>query len=247
MSDYLRKYVGKYRVKAEYDQSTNDFPRLENGNLDPSYDDMYIDCKNNIQIKHGGGSMLGCYIPAKQRGVNILRKIYKDNISDKLPSETSKTRTYFDNLTKALVEQDVLLHVEVLDFEVYFEFKSSMIDYIAKLVGAKTSGANISPFSSKNLPKASYKIPEKDMKAYKEAIKDFPTKSVTIKGEKQDIVDGLLVSRVSQQFDKIIIKSQPKGFDINKDRKQKCLKGREYIHAMGKWDEYIEFLKNYKV
>ena len=46
MAGYLRKYVGKYRVKSDYDLETNDFPRLENGNLDPSFDDLYIDCAN---------------------------------------------------------------------------------------------------------------------------------------------------------------------------------------------------------
>lgn len=248
MSGYLRKYVGTYRVKAEYDLDTNDYPRLDNGNLDPSFDDLYIECKNNIKIKHGSGNVLSCYVPKKQKGVNILRKIYEDNISETLPKETSQTRTYSENLTKALVENKILISAEVLDYEVYFEFTSNIIDYIAKLVGAKTNGSNISPFSPKNLPKTPYKIPDNDMKMYKEATKNFPTKTITLKGKPVDMIDGLLVSRLNQQFDKVIIKSQPKGFDINQDKRKKGLKNKEYIHSFGSeiWKQYCEFLENYK-
>ena len=123
---YLKRYVGTYRVKAEYDLSTNDFPRLENGNLDPSFDDLYIDCKNNIKIKHGTRNILSCYIPSKSRGVNILRKIHEDYISEDLPKEISQTQKYFEKLSGALVENDVLVSAEVLDYEVYFEFSSNL-------------------------------------------------------------------------------------------------------------------------
>ena len=68
MARYLqRKYVGTYRVKAEYDLVTKDFPRLEDGTLDPDFDDLYIDCAHKIQIKHSGGNILSCYIPNKTK------------------------------------------------------------------------------------------------------------------------------------------------------------------------------------
>lgn len=243
---YLKKYVGTYRVKAEYDLSTNDFPRLENGNLDPSFDDLYIDCKNNIKIKHGARSILSCYIPSKSRGINVLRKIHEDHISKDLPKETSQTQKYFEKLVESLVENDVLVSAEVLDYEVYFEFSSKMIEYIAKLVGAKTNGAGISPLSPKNLPKTSYKIPDDDLEMYKAAIKDFPTRTIEMKGKERTLVDMVLIKELNKKFDKIIIKSQQKNFDINKDRKKKGLKGKEYIHSFGKdmWEKYCEFMKN---
>ena len=68
MSGYLRKYVGKYRVKAEYDMSTNDWPRLSDGTLDSSFDDYYIDCSNNIKrndfMEYFGGDWIytHCFI-----------------------------------------------------------------------------------------------------------------------------------------------------------------------------------------
>lgn len=246
MAGYLRKYVGTYRVKAEYDLETNDYPRLENGNLDPSFDDYYIDCKNNIKIKHGTGNILSCYIPSKSRGMNILRQIYKDNISGKLPSEGPKTQKYLENLCETLVAKEILASAEVLDYEVYFEFKATMIDYIATLVGAKTYGASINPMSSKNLPKTKYEIPEEDVKLYKDAIKDLPTKVMKVGDKERVSVDMILLKNLNKDFDKVIIKSQRKGFDINKDKKKKGLKGREYIHSFGSdmWQKYCEFLKN---
>lgn len=46
------KYKGKYRLKANLDILTNDFPRNKDGNIDPTYDDIYIKCKQfpNISL-----------------------------------------------------------------------------------------------------------------------------------------------------------------------------------------------------
>lgn len=246
MAQYLRKYVGTYRVKAEYDLDTNDYPRLEDGSLDPSFDDLYIDCKNDIKIKHGVGSVLSCYIPTRQRGMNILKQIYKDNSSKELPVETASTQKYLENLCEALVKEEILESAEVLDYEVYFEFKANNIEYIADLVGARTYGSSISPFSSKNLPKVPYKIPESDLKLYKDAIKNLPTRSVEMQGKTRTMVDGQVIRSINDRFDKVIAKSQPKGFNANKDRKKKGLKSKEYIHSFGNdmWNQYCEFLRN---
>ena len=74
MSDYLRKYVGQYRVKSDYDLGTNDYIKDDN-----DFDGLYIDCYHNIKIRHGSGSILSAYIPSKSRGMNILRQIWADN------------------------------------------------------------------------------------------------------------------------------------------------------------------------
>lgn len=42
MANYLMKYKGKYRVKAHVDESTNDFPRNVNDQIET--DDLYIKC-----------------------------------------------------------------------------------------------------------------------------------------------------------------------------------------------------------
>lgn len=243
---YLRKFVGTYRVKADYDLSTNDFPRTETGALDPSFDDLYIDCKNNIKIRHGVGRILSCYIPSKGRGVNILRQIYQDHSKNKeLPKETASTQKYSENLCSKLASEDILDTAEVLDGEVYFTFNVGMIDYIAELVGAKTNGKTISPFSSKNLPREPYKIPEEDMKIYKKSIENFPKKTMVVKGEERAIVDGLLIKSLNKEFDGILAKLQGENFDVDQDRKLKALKSKEYYHSFGSdiWQKYCDFLK----
>ena len=244
MAGYLRKYVGQYRVKAEYDIATKDFPRLDDGTLDPSFDDLYIDCANNIQIKHHGGSVLFCYIPSKGRGMNVLRKIYRDKVHKTLPKEnTSDGKKYLENLCKTLVDKEILVSAEIFDWEAAFEFKADMIDYIAKLVGAKTNGSKISPFSTKNLPREPYKIPEKDMKLYKAAMQGFPTRTVDMGKGPINMPDGFLIKKLNKQFDAVIAATQKPGFDVSKDRRSKGLKPKEYIHSMGMWKEYCTFLQ----
>lgn len=80
MNYYLHKYVGKYRVKAAIDQSTNDFCRDEHGNLENNMD-VWIKCANGIKIFHYGGSTLQVYIPSIGRGRNIIKYIYRDHIN----------------------------------------------------------------------------------------------------------------------------------------------------------------------
>ena len=50
---------------------------------------------------------------------------------------------------------------------------------------------------------------------------------------------------INKKFDQIISQSKPKGFDVDKDRKSKCLKGKEYIHSIGMWEEYCDFVKTF--
>ena len=61
MYRYLLKYVGTYRVKADYDYATEDFPRTADGGIDASFDDLYIPCVKGI-IKHTylGNDILSC-------------------------------------------------------------------------------------------------------------------------------------------------------------------------------------------
>lgn len=59
MANYLfKKYKGQFRVKANYDLSTNDFPRDELGNIDSSFDDFYIPCASGGKIRHYGQNVL---------------------------------------------------------------------------------------------------------------------------------------------------------------------------------------------
>lgn len=144
MSGYLRRYVGTYEVRADYDENTNDFPRLIDGTLDPSFDDYYIKCQNGIKIRHATGSMLSCYIPQMKRGMNILKNV-----------------------------QDIVFNSDILDGEVYFTFPSSEVDRVAKLCKVCTKGKNIQPLSPKTLPKCKDVVPKEGMQRYKKVCEEF--------------------------------------------------------------------------
>lgn len=90
----------------------------------------------------------------------------------------------------------------------------------------KTAGANISPFSVRNLPKSPYTIPKKDMDKYKEA-----------KGE----LTGLQISRLQDSF---IDKKCDKDFKTK--MKKEMLKANQYIHKIGLWNDYCEWIKENK-
>lgn len=141
MAGYLRKYVGTYEVRADYDEETKDFPRLPDGTIDPSFDDYYINCSNGIKIRHATGSTLSCYIPSLQRGNNIIKQL--------------------NDIGSIVIESDIL------DNEVYFTFLANDIDVVAKLCKVKTKGKNIQPLSPKTLPKKKSIIPDNEMYRYK--------------------------------------------------------------------------------
>ncbi|WP_206459323.1 hypothetical protein [Anaerovorax sp. IOR16] len=208
---------------------TNDFPRLptedpdEIGDIDPSFDDYRIKCKNNIAIRHGCQNILSCYIPSLGRGLNILRKIYNDNI------EPYKKQSN-DEIVKAL-ENNILLDIDILSSEIYFTFKTDKLKYIAELVGAIKSGANISPFSTKNLPKNRYTIPDNNMKDYKNVLGNVKF------GDSK----AIKLNSINKSFENVLIEKCGDGY--KKERKKLALDNKSYIHYKGLWNEYLEFIK----
>lgn len=144
---YLKKYVGIYRVKALYDLSTGDFPRDSNGNLDESFEDLYIPCRKGI-IKHAYCDVLCWYTDKISQGRNVLKEL-KENKPEVIIDyeETSK---------------DFLMH-----------FNSEDILRVAEIVSPLTGGANINPFSVRNLPKPEYTIAEEDDNKLKELLSEF--------------------------------------------------------------------------
>ena len=144
---YLMKFKGKYRLKTAIDKITNDFPRDENGMLEQN--DIYIDCMGGSQITHYGRSTLMAYIPSLGRGHNILIAIAKElNIP-----EDRNYEVLYSNLEK----EGTIKDIHDTDGEVEFKFDAKNIDLIAKHLKPRTSGAGISPFSTKNLPKQNMK------------------------------------------------------------------------------------------
>lgn len=228
MSRYLMKFVGKYRVKANLDLETNDVPRDEHGVIDPDFDDIYIKCAKNAQIYHYGDDILVAYVPSLGRAHNILIAMAKDL---HIISEESMSRDY-EALYSTLNQDGTIYDIRENSEEVEFKFKDENIEFVAKYLQPQTSGASISPFSSKNLPKTSYKISDSDMNKYLEITSVVPKE------------DKLKIGIITRKFLKSIAnEEQYKDIDFKSDMKKKMLKGKEYIHSIGAWDKYIEYLQ----
>ena len=147
MSFLINKFKGIYRIMCPIDATTNDFPRKLNGTYEDI--DLYIACKNNIQIFYQGRNVLQAYIPSVQRGNNIIKAING-------------------------IDPTSIFNIRRTDTEVTFEFKYADSDKIIPLLKPKTAGAGISPYSSKNRPVSEYTIPDKDLAAYTKIVANLP-------------------------------------------------------------------------
>ena len=220
MDNYLvSHYKGKYRVKAHYDLDTNDFVRDTEGELDDSFGDFYLSGRSGIEIHHGVGSELACYIPKLQLGNNVLKSYYEVMIG-------KRGKKSIDKIVEELKEHGYINDVDVLSIEVFFTFDAKYLDDLAPIVKLKTSGATISPFSVRNLPRKPYTIPKKDMDLYKKS-----------KGE----LTGLQISRLQDAF---IREKCDKDFKTK--MKKEMLKANQYIHKLGLWEDYCNYIKENK-
>lgn len=155
-----------------------------------------------------GSGILQAYIPSIIRGHNIIKYI-NENFG-----------------------QDIIFDIEENDSEILFKFKSKYDNDIIPLLKPKTSGANISPFSTKNLPRnKNYKIPDEDLDRYKNIVAKIP---------RERILD---ISHITNSFVKSLATKKNSIEKIKADMAIKGLKGKEYIHSIGLWDKYIKFLE----
>lgn len=98
----------------------------------------------------------------------------------------------------------------------------------------KTSGASISPFSSKNLPRnKEYKIPNEDLIPYKDLITKLPQNQL------------ILVGKYTTSFLQSLVTKKNSWENIKADMALKGLKGKEYIHSIGQWEKYIRYLERH--
>lgn len=201
----MTKYKGVYRLRTEIDKKTNTFPREYNGEF--ATNDIYIDCQNNIRIHHYGKSILEAYIPSLVLGRNIVKAINQE------------------------LDDDIIFHIEETDKEVLFRFHSKNMDKLKKYLKPKTNGADRSPFSTKNLPKSKYIIPDEDLVEYKKIIEKIPKNQlITIVHRTNDFLQSLVTKKNTCEM-------------IKSDMALKGIKGKDYIHSIGKWKEYIEYLR----
>lgn len=200
------KFKGKYRLKVPINKATNDFSRKLNGSYEDI--DMFIECQYGNKVFHFGGSILQAYIPSLIRGHNVIKAI------------------------KEQFQGEIIFDIEESSQEVLFKFYYKDSDKIIPLLKPKTNGANISPFSSKNLPRnKDYKIPDEEFSIYKEIVAKIPSERI------------LTLTHSTNHYLKSLATKKNTWDNIRADMKLKGLKGKEYIHSIGKWDEYIKYLQ----
>ena len=171
MNRYLEKYVGKYRVLAHYDIDTQDFPRDESGEIDSTFDDLYIPCKKGI-ITHTYDDF-----------DNLVFCVY-----DKRPSVV---KSIYEEINKKYPDIDIQLIINGNDGYIYFYDKD--INKIASIVKPKTSGAKIKWSDNRNLPKIEYVIPEEDLNKYIKATSKIPKnkKMIFMKSCNSDFLESI--------------------------------------------------------
>lgn len=224
---------GKYRVRADYDLSTNDFIRDENGNLDSSFDDYYIKIKSG-KIRHYQGKELLVYIQSITRFRNILKRVYQEKIGDIEKFKISKTKYDLDKMYEELISNGIITYVDEMEGEGEFHFHVKDMEYFANILEAETLSSHRSPFSVKNLPKEnlkSYVIPLEDLALYEEIIKSIPKNEI------------LKVVHINKRFNDVIVEKKGKKYDIKAEQKLAMLKGKEFYHSINMWKEYIDFLR----
>lgn len=227
------KYKGVYRVLPNIDLTTNDIPRDVESNIDKTYDDIYIKCAQGTQIYHYGGSTLVVYIPSIGRGHNVLKAIYEENIGG-VNKHQMDNKFDYDTMYQELEQNKIVFEIEDTEAEVIFKFLDKNMTSIIKHLKPQTSGAKISPFSAKNLPKATYTIDADDLREYKKISEGVPKENL------------LILSRLNNEFLTTVASELLNKIDIKADMKLQCLKGKEYIHSKGEtlWKAYLQYLKS---
>lgn len=189
-----------------------------------------------------GHGILETYIPSIQRGRNILRQIAESSGIDinaysttremKINNEESKEIQVYDyfKLYSLLKSNDIIINIEETDAEILFKFNSKKIEDIILYLKPRNNTANRSPFSTKNLPKTKYNIPDEELKAYKDLV---------VKMDKKDL---LKLSIYTNDFIKTLATKRKPIEQIRADMKLKGLKGKEYLHSIGKWNDFVKYL-----
>lgn len=175
---------------------------------------------------NGAYEDIDCYIDCMN---NVKVFHYGHNILQAYIPSIGRGHNYIKVLQ--IKRPDMIFDIEESDSEVLFKFKYADSDEIIPLLKPKTAGAKISPFSSKNRPKSNYKIPDEDLEAYKNIIAKIPQEHI------------LSVTHITNSFIKTLVTKRNTMEDIKADMKLRGVKAKEYIHMIGKWDEYIKYLE----
>ena len=208
---YLEKYIGKYRVRAPLDEDTQNFPLTEDGFLDPSFDDLYIRCKRGGRIVHS------------------YRRLTGDAILAWYYEGAKKGNRVVAEIREKYSEKELWLEVDDecgSDFLMYF--KDSDFSKIAPFLKPETYGASIRPYSKKNVPKAN-NIPEEDLERLRAITNKLGTRKM------------IFIKQCVEEFDDLIPVNKGKKYNPTRERAKSGLRGKEFIYAIGLWEEFLQF------
>lgn len=195
-----------------------------------------------------GRGILQAYIPALKQGRNILRSIYRDYINKNNTNTTvnsydierdGKTITVSkENISiidKKLFEEEIqnsniISHVVETDEEVIFNYHAKYMGDLEQYLKPRTNGTDISPFSTKNLPKSKYIISDEDQVEYKKIVENLGKENI------------ITLTHMTSSYIKSLVTKKNTWEDIKADMAMKGLSGKNYIHSIGKWEEYISYI-----
>lgn len=172
---------------------------------------------------------IDCYISC-QKDIRIYH--YGKQILYAYIPSIGRGKNIIKTIKKELGE-GIINNIEETDSEILFRFHSKYIEQLAHYLKPRTIGASISPFSSRNLPKnKDYKMPDEELRIYKSIVENIPKERI------------LSVTHTTNNFLKSLATRKNTWENIKADMALKGLKGKEYIHSIGKWNEYIKYLSH---
>ena len=173
---------------------------------------MYINPKNTDVIKNEVDIIRG------EEKVHVVRKYYKP-----------KDEQIFYN--EVISSHNMIFDVEITDEEVLFKFRYKDMDKLIDILKPSTVACNRSPFSTKNLQKSDYKIPDDDLERYKNITSNLPQNEL------------ITLVHISNRFLTTLNLSQKKQEEMKCEMKRLGMKCKEYYHYIHKWNEYLDYLE----
>lgn len=253
MSNYMRKWSDTYRLRAPYDLTTGEFPRKkrkDNSDAELCTEDVYIECYNDDMIYDINSSkgILQAYFSSRQRGRKVVNQIVGDDF-DKLITSESFNGYHHNNYTQINQGNYIIFDISENDSELWFSFKGNKdLEYIAKLMKAKKPMSSKTPFNNKYLPSHKEKLKLKRESELKYIKYDNMPKGYW--DVMKNTIQPAIAKKHNMKIDQAlklayVLFGQYKDVNFIIEAKNNNYKTNHYIHKLGLWDEFINYLLEY--
>ena len=132
---------------------------------------------------------------------------------------------------KKLEENKIWFKDDSTEEDTLIYFKEEDLEKVDKFIRPRTKGKRTPPFKALN-SSAEYVIPAED----NQKLNDI-TSSLS------GMDKMLFIGKTTRDFDAIIQKKKGSRYDISKQRKEASLRPKQFIHYLGMWDEYLDFVQ----